>query len=134
MRLISFFFWKCSKFNLDSKNEIKMRQKIYCFSYNCIWIGIREVSLLLRACLYLAVNVLKNSYVLFRSSRLEVFLEIRQNSQESTCARVSFLILKKRLWHRRFPPNFAKFLRTPFVTERFWGTAWLFSKKWMQSL
>ena len=45
------------------------------------------------------------------------------NSQENTCARVSFLIklqappatlLKKRLWHRCFPVNFAKFLRTPF--------------------
>ena len=26
--------------------------------------------------------------------------------------------LKKRLWHRRFPVNFAKFLRTPFLTEQ----------------
>ena len=26
-------------------------------------------------------------------------------------------LLKKRLWHRRFSVNFAKFLRTPFVTE-----------------
>ena len=26
-------------------------------------------------------------------------------------------LLKKRLWHRRFPVNFAKFLRTPFLTE-----------------
>ena len=25
--------------------------------------------------------------------------------------------LKKRLWHRCFPVNFAKFLRTPFLTE-----------------
>ena len=49
----------------------------------------------------------------------KVFLVISQNSQENTCARV-FLnkrpatLLKKRLWHRRFPVNFAKFLRTPF--------------------
>ena len=44
----------------------------------------------------------------------------------NTCARVSFLIklqarpanlLKKRLWHRCFPVNFAKFLRTAFLTE-----------------
>ena len=58
--------------------------------------------------------------VLFRM----VFLEISQNSQENTCARVSFLIklqtrpatlLKKRLWHRCFPVNFVKFLRTPFL-------------------
>ena len=55
-----------------------------------------------------------------------VFLDILQNSQENTCAGVSFLIklqarpatlLKKRLWRRCFPVNFAKFLRTPFLTE-----------------
>ena len=56
----------------------------------------------------------------------KVFLEISQNSQENTCARVSFLIklqasglrpatvLKKGLWHRCFPNNSAKFLRTLF--------------------
>ena len=26
-------------------------------------------------------------------------------------------LLKKRLWHRCFPVNFAKFLRTPYFTE-----------------
>ena len=30
-------------------------------------------------------------------------------------------LLKKRLWHRCFPANFAKFLRTPFLTEHFGG-------------
>ena len=68
-----------------------------------------------------------------RSSRPEVFSEISQNSQENTCcARVSFLIklqasdlqlyslLKKRLWHRYFPVNFAKFLRTPFLKQHLW--------------
>ena len=53
-----------------------------------------------------------------------MFLEILQNSQEKTCARVSFLIklglrpatlLKKRLRYRCFLVNFAKFLRTPFL-------------------
>ena len=67
----------------------------------------------------------------YRSSRPEcsvknLFLEIPQNSQENTSAIVSFLIklqaqpatlLKKRLWRRCFPVNFAKFLRTPFLTE-----------------
>ena len=42
----------------------------------------------------------------------EVFCKISQNSQESTSARASFL--KKKLWHRCFPVNFAKFLRTTF--------------------
>ena len=44
-----------------------------------------------------------------------------------TCAKVSFFnkvaslrpatLSKKRLWHRCFPVNLAKFLRAPFVTE-----------------
>ena len=50
-----------------------------------------------------------------RCSRKRVFLEISQNSQENTCARVSFLT--KGLWHKCLPVNFAKFLRTPFLTE-----------------
>ena len=59
----------------------------------------------------------------------KVFLKIHQNLQENTGARVSFLIklqasglrpaalLKKRLWHRCFPVNFAKFLRAPIFIE-----------------
>ena len=43
----------------------------------------------------------------------KMFLKILQSSQENNCARVS--LLKKRLWHRCFPVNFAKFLRTPFL-------------------
>ena len=48
-----------------------------------------------------------------------MFLEISQNSQENTCARVSFLIklqalpatlLKKRLWHRCFPVTVSLFV------------------------
>ena len=57
----------------------------------------------------------------------KVFLKISQNSQENSCARLSFLIklqvlglrpaalLKKKLWYRRFPVNLAKFLRTTFL-------------------
>ena len=50
-----------------------------------------------------------------------VLLEILQNSQEKTCASVfcaswrPATVLKKRLWHRRFPVNCAKFLRTHFL-------------------
>ena len=49
-------------------------------------------------------------------------LEISQNSQENTCARVSFSIkpatsLKEKLWNRRFPVNIAKFLRIRFCIE-----------------
>ena len=53
-----------------------------------------------------------------------MFLQISQNSQENSCARVSVLIklqaetfnfILKRLWHRCFPVNFVKFLRTAFL-------------------
>ena len=54
----------------------------------------------------------------------KVFLEVLQNSQENTRARVFFnkveglrpaTLLKKRLWHWCFPVNFAKFLRITFL-------------------
>ena len=57
--------------------------------------------------------------VVQRCSVKKVFLEILSNSQENTWARVSFLI-SCRLWHRCFPVNFAKFLRTPFFMEHLW--------------
>ena len=54
----------------------------------------------------------------------QVFLKISQNSQETTCAWVSFLnkiaglqhatLFNKRLLHRCFPVNFAKLLLIPF--------------------
>ena len=62
-----------------------------------------------------------------RCSVKKVFLEIVQNSQENTCVGVSFLIklqasglrpatlLKKRVWRKCFPVNFAKFLGIPFL-------------------
>ena len=60
-----------------------------------------------------------------RCSVKKVSLEITQHLQENTCASVSILIklqtlrpatlLKKRLWHKCFPVNVAKFLRIPFL-------------------
>ena len=61
--------------------------------------------------------------VSWRCSVKNVFLKFSQNWQENTCDRVSFLIksqvnfIKKRLWHRCFLVNFAKFLRTTFFIE-----------------
>ena len=34
-------------------------------------------------------------------------------------------LLKKRLWHRCFPVNFAKFLRTPFLQNTSGGCFWI---------
>ena len=54
----------------------------------------------------------------------KVLLEISENSQEDTCAILFFnrvadlrsaILSKKRLWHRCFPENFPKFLRTLFL-------------------
>ena len=69
----------------------------------------------------LSKDVLHKEAEVGRCSAETVFLEISQNSQEDTCARVSFFnkvadirpatLLKKRLWHRCFPVNFAKFLK-----------------------
>ena len=55
--------------------------------------------------------------VAWRCSVKKVFLDILQNSQKNSCARVSFSIklqaeacnfIKKRLWDRCFPVNFAE--------------------------
>ena len=74
--------------------------------------------------LELKLKVHDTEVVAKSSSTKKMFSEILQNSQENTCTTVSlFLIklpatlLKKRLWYRYFPVNFAKFLRTPFLTE-----------------
>ena len=68
----------------------------------------------------------------FRSSRPEMFCRKgvprsfakfteKHLCQSLFCNKVASLrpatLLKKRLWHRCFPVNFAKFLRTPFLTE-----------------
>ena len=70
-----------------------------------------------------------------RCSVKKVFLEISQNSQENACAAT---LLKKRLWHRYFPVNFAKFLKTPFLTGHLrWlllltqHMLWKLSSRWL---
>ena len=71
----------------------------------------------------------------FRSSRPEVFCKkgVLRNFAKSTgkhlCQSLFFnkvaglrpeTLLKKRLWHRCFPVNFAEFLRTPFIIKHVW--------------
>ena len=73
------------------------------------------------------IKALNNFTTIFRSSRPQMFFKIGvlknvEKFIEKNCTRVSFLIkclkpatlLQKRLWHRCFPVNFAKFLRTFF--------------------
>ena len=42
---------------------------------------------------------------------------IRKVAKQSPEGMRPATLLKKRPWHRCFPVNFAKFLRTPFLTE-----------------
>ena len=75
---------------------------------------------------------------LFRSSRPEVFCKkaVLKNFAKFTgkhlCQSLLFskvavlrpaTLLKRRLWHRCFPVDFVKFLRTPFRKEYLWATA-----------
>ena len=68
-----------------------------------------------------------------RCSVKKLFLKLSQNSQENTCARLqawglrTATLLKKRLLHRCFPVNFAKFLRTTFPTVHL---RWLLLRNW----
>ena len=57
MRVI--FFWKCLKFNANSKNAAKNSEKTFCFWNKCIWLVCIQLSLLIREYLSAAVNVLR---------------------------------------------------------------------------
>ena len=84
------------------------------------------------------LDLLKISIKIIRNSRQEVFCKkgVLRNFAKFTgkhlCQSLFFnkvaglrpaTLLKKRLWHRCFPVNFAKFLRTPFLTEHLLATA-----------
>ena len=62
-------FWKCSKFNGDTKNAEKNSEKIFRFWDKCIWIVSIHLSLLLREYLSLAVNVWRKGLKSFHLSK-----------------------------------------------------------------
>ena len=60
---------------------------------------------------------------MYRSSRPEVFYKkgVPENFTEFTTKGLRLAtLLKKRLWHKCFPANYMKFLRTPFFIEHCW--------------
>ena len=71
----SSFFWKCSKFNVDFKNEEKIWEKVFCFWDNSVWIDCVKLSLLRREYLSSAVNVLTNRLKILHSTNLD-FLQL----------------------------------------------------------
>ena len=89
------------------------------------WISSYKVWQFSAVCTRSLSQRLDNTEAVVQSGSVKkVFQEISQKLQENTYARVSFCnLIKKRLWHRCFPVNFVKFLRTPFFIEQFW---WLF--------
>ena len=77
-------------------------------------------------------EILISVLALSRSSRSEVFCEkgilrnLAKFTRKQLCQSLSFnkfaslkpaTLLKKRPWHRCFPENFPKFLKTPFYIE-----------------
>ena len=108
--------------------EICWKSKLRFHGYFTL-VGLRHNWLTLRG----NSNVLRKENIPLKNQRQqqEVFYKksvlknLAKKSQENICGRVSFLIklqtldlqfnLKKRLWHRCFSVNFAKFLRTPFL-------------------
>ena len=69
------FFWKCSKFKLDLKNEEKNWEKVFCFWGTCIWIGCVKLSLLRREYLPSELSVLGKCLEIFHVTNRD-FLQV----------------------------------------------------------
>ena len=69
----SCFDSKCSKFNIDFKNAAKNWEKFFCFSDNCIWIGILKLSLLRTGYFSWAANVLTSSPKIWHVNKRDLF-------------------------------------------------------------
>ena len=76
------------------------------------------------------LHLLRNRSSHQRRSIKKGALKISQNSQEDSCARVpvpkACNLWKKRLWHKSFPENFTKSLRTHFLQNT---SGWLLLQK-----
>ena len=79
---VTFFFWKCSEFNLYFKFSEKNSEKYYCFWDNCIWIGCVKLSLLRTEYLPSALNVLTKSLQILNITSRD-FLKTQLSSQWS---------------------------------------------------
>ena len=62
------------------------------------------------------------TYVMKQSPRGVLWNSVLRNFRKFTGKYLGLpaTLLKKRLWHRRFPVNFVKFLRKLFLTEHLW--------------
>ena len=88
----SSFFSKCSKFDLVFKNGEKKQEKVFRFWDNCIWIDIVKFSLLRRAYLSSALNVLTRSPKTWYVDKRDFFrLNCLQIYQESVISEIQNL-------------------------------------------
>ena len=122
--IFSFQIWKLFRIYL-----ILIYARLILFHDKNTFMLNRHLSFLLKCRLIywkLFLEMLLREAVFQRCFVKKVLFEILQNSQENPCAKVSFSIklqarpatlLKKRLWHRCFPVNFAKFQRTSCLIE-----------------
>ena len=69
----SHFFLKYQKFNLDLNNGAKNSEKVFCFWYNCIWIGIIKLPLLRTGYFSLAGNVSTSSPIVLHGNKTDFF-------------------------------------------------------------
>ena len=65
-------------------------------------------------------NILPHSLLSIAKMIASFLIDSYQNAEHSNCRPGLQHYLKKRLRHRCFPVNFAKFLRTPFSLEHLW--------------
>ena len=63
-----------------------------------------------------------NSTCIIKGAATDVryFARTEAVAQRRSVKKVPATLFKKRHWHRCFPVNFEKFLRTPFFTEHLW--------------
>ena len=106
-----------TKFNLKGPTHLNKAAAFSChvhFYRNSNII--KKLLIIYHQCLWLCFIGYKCHITTFRSSRPEVFCkkDVLGNFAKFTGKAT---LLKKRLWHRCFPLNFMKFLRTPFLTE-----------------
>ena len=99
------------KFKVRIKNTFSEPGNLLC--------GVPQRSILGPVLFLLYVNDMPQAVdcELFRSSRQEVFCKKGLLRNFAKLQAAPETLLKKRLWHRCFPVNFAKFLRTPFLAE-----------------
>ena len=136
--------WRVIEFSGENMNNCRYvyrtQSNICDGSFLRIWLTTKSLKLFSRNSFIIDARLCStdqttdyNSFVTFKSilteavvrrCSIEKVLFESQNSQENSCARAFFYkvaglspatLLKKRLWHRYFPMNFAKFLETSFL-------------------